>query len=124
MTYLRLEPRTENRRGQKLWTPASDIVENNDGFTITLDVPGFTKDDLKVNVHEGVLNVSGERKRTENGDNGHYRYYERPEGSFSRSFRLPDFLDGESVKGIYENGVLSIELQKKEEAKPHIITIK
>ena len=124
MTYLRLEPGTENRRGHKLWTPTSDIVENNDGFTITLDVPGFTKDDLNVKVHEGVLKVSGERKRTENGDNGHYRYYERPEGSFSRSFRLPDFLDGESVKGTYENGVLSIELQKKEEAKPHIITIK
>ena len=124
MTYVRLIPRTESRRTEKTWNPAADIVESNDGFTITLDVPGFTKDELKVKVHENVLYVSGERKREVVNDSGHFRYFERPYGSFSRSFRLPDYIDGESIKGAYENGVLSVGLTKKEEAKPHTITIK
>lgn len=124
MTYVRLIPRNKSLRTEKTWNPAADIVESNDGFTVTLDVPGFTKEELKVKVHENVLNVSGERKRTEVNDSGHFRYFERPYGSFSRSFRLPDYIDGQSIKGAYEKGVLSVELTKKEEAKPHTITIK
>ena len=124
MMYVKLIPRTGSMIKQKTWYPAADIVESNNVFTITLDVPGFTKDEIKVKVHESVLSVSGERKREEAKDDGHFRYYERQYGSFSRSFRLPEYIDGESIKGTYENGVLSVELQKKEEAKPHIITIK
>jgi HSP20 family protein len=124
MTYVRLTPRTERKRPQTVWNPPADIVEGNDGFTITLDVPGFTKEDLKVNVHDGILTVNGERKGVEAENEKHFRYNERPFGSFSRSFRLPDFIDGESIHGSYENGVLTVELKKKEEAKPHVITIK
>ena len=124
MTYVRLQPRTGKRNTHTTWNPPADIVESSDGFTITLDVPGFTKDDLKVNVHDGVLAVSGERKRPEVGDEKHFRYNERHFGSFNRSFRLPDYIESESIKGTYENGVLSVELKKKEETKPHVITIK
>ena len=124
MTYVRLLPRTEKRRSHAVWNPPADIIESNEGFTITLDVPGFTKDALKVNVRNGILAVSGERKRDDADDEKHFRYVERPFGSFSRSFRLPDYIDGESIKGSYDNGVLTVELKKKEEAKPHIIKIK
>ncbi|MBN1292207.1 MAG: Hsp20/alpha crystallin family protein [Candidatus Latescibacteria bacterium] len=124
MTYVRLVPGTETRRIQTTWNPGADIVESKDGFALTLDVPGIAKEAINVKVHEGILTVSGTRKRSEIEDEKLFRYYERPDGSFSRSFRLPDFIDSDSIKASYENGVLKLEVQKKEEAKPHTITIK
>jgi HSP20 family protein len=124
MTLVRYLPKNETRTYSRTWKPAADIIESNEGFTITLDAPGFEKDDFTVKVHEGVLTVTGERKREEAEDTKLFRYYERPTGTFERSFRLPDYIDHESINGSYENGVLAVELKKKEEAKPHTITIK
>jgi len=124
MTLVRLYPTTEARRRTDVWTPATDIVENADGYSITLDAPGFTKEDLKVKVHEGILSVSGERKSPEENDDKYFSYYERPYGTFERSFRLPDHVDSETINGTYENGVLKLELKKLEEAKPYLITVK
>jgi len=123
MTLVSLYPKTEARRRIGTWNPVTDIVESVGGYTIKLDVPGFAKDDLKVRIHEGVLTVSGERKSPEVIDNEYYSYNERPYGTFERSFRLPDHVDSETIKGSYEDGVLTLELTKKEEAKPHLITI-
>ena len=123
MTFVRLYPTTEVRRRTGNWNPATDIVENADGYTITLDVPGFAKDDFKVRIHEGVLTVNGERKSPEVTDEEYFSYNERPYGTFERSFRLPDHIDSETIKGSYEDGVLTLELTKKEEAKPHLITV-
>jgi len=123
MTFVSLYPTTEARRRIGTWNPVTDIVESVGGYTIKLDVPGFAKDDLKVRIHEGVLTVSGERKSPEVIDNEYYSYNERPYGTFERSFRLPDHVDSETIKGSYEDGVLTLELTKKEEAKPHLITI-
>ena len=123
MTFVRLYPTTEARRRNGTWNPATDIVENADGYTITLDVPGFAKDDFKVRIHEGVLTVNGERKSPEVTDEEYFSYNERPYGTFERSFRLPDHIDSETIKGSYEDGVLTLELTKKEEAKPHLITV-
>jgi len=123
MTFVTLYPTTETRRKTGTWNPATDIVEKTDGYTITLDAPGFAKDDFTVKIHEGVLTVSGERKTPDATDEKYYSYYERPYGTFERSFRLPDHIDSEAIKGSYENGVLTLELTKKEEAKPHLITV-
>jgi len=122
MTLVRT-PRSDRAARAVIWNPAADIVENNDGFSITMDVPGFTRDDFSIKIHEGVLRVSGERKKSDAGSASHFTYYERPYGTFERSFRIPDFIDAEKVKGIYRDGVLTIELQKKEEAKPHVIAV-
>ena len=124
MTLVQLYPTTETRLRAVAWNPATDIVENADGYSITLDAPGFAKEDLKVKVHEGVLTISGERKSPEANDEKYFRYYERPYGTFERSFRLPDHVDSETINGSYENGVLTLELKKREEAKPHLITVK
>ena len=124
MAIVRLLPKTETRTHTRTWQPAADIVESEDGFTVTLDVPGFAKDDLKVKAHEGLLTVHGEKERETAEDSKLFRYYERPTGTFERTFRLPDYIENESIDGTYENGVLTIELKKKEEAKPHTITIK
>ena len=124
MTLLRFYPTTEAGQRTPTWTPATDIIEKADGYTITLDAPGFTREGLTIKVREGVLTVSGERKSPEGEDEKYFHYHERPYGTFERSFRLPEHIDSESIKASYENGVLTLELNKKEEAKPHLITIK
>jgi len=124
MTLVRFYPTTDVKRNIAAWTPATDIVENADGYTITLDAPGFVREDITIKVHEDVLTVSGERKSPEVGDEKYFRYHERPYGAFERSFRLPDHINSETIKAVYENGVLTLELNKKEEAKPHLIAIK
>ena len=67
MTLVRLLPKAENRTYTKTWQPKADIVESKDGFTVTLDVPGFAKEDLKVKAHDGLLTVRGtKRSRIQN----------------------------------------------------------
>ena len=124
MTLVKFLPKTEAGKYTETWRPAADITETDEGFTIVLDVPGFSKDDLSVKAYDGQLTVSGERERTEAQDTKLYRHYERPAGKFERSFRLPDYIESESIKGAFENGTLTLELKKKEEAKPHTVTIK
>jgi len=106
-----------------VWNPAVDIIENNDIFLIEIDLPGFKKSDFTITVKEGVLTLNGERKRKESEDGEHYRYFERPVGTFERSFRLSENVDGEKVKASYKSGVLKLELPKKEETKPRTIQI-
>ncbi|MCD6307453.1 MAG: Hsp20/alpha crystallin family protein [Candidatus Latescibacteria bacterium] len=130
MTFLRVAPGLRrddyaSGRTDSTYTPSVDIVENADGFTVDFDLPGFTREDLKVSVNEGVLTVTGTRARKEmDGDEKYFRHFERPYGTFSRSFRLPDYVNDESVNAVYVHGVLTLELQKKEEARPHTIEIK
>ncbi len=106
-----------------VWNPTVDIIEDNDIFILEFDLPGFNKSDFTITVKEGVLALKGERKRKEPEDEKYYRYFERPAGTFERSFRLPEHVDGEKVKAVYKNGVLKLELPKKEEAKPLTIQI-
>lgn len=124
MTYVTTYPKTRASRQSATWTPASSIEEHNEGYTISLDVPGLTREEIKVQVHEGILSISGERKRPENEGADNFRYNERPYGSFERSYRLPEYIDSEHIAGAYENGVLTLELKKKEEAKPRVIAVK
>jgi len=122
MTIVRV-PRSDRAARTAIWNPAADIIENEGGFSIMMDIPGLTREDISIRIHEGVLKVSGERKKHESNDGELFAYNERPYGSFERSFRIPDFIDAEKVKGTYNDGVLTIELQKKEEAKPHVISV-
>ena len=128
MTYVRFKPgwktETAKRNDQNDFNTAVDIIEAENIFTITLDLPGLVKNDINISVNEGVLTVSGERKGTEAGDEKYFHYIERHGGKFSRSFRLPELVDADTIKASYKNGVLSLELVKKEEAKPRTIEIK
>jgi HSP20 family protein len=96
-------------------TPAVNIKEEDDKFLVTLAVPGVKKEDIKLNVQNGMLTVSSEKKDEKKEEKeGKYSRYEYNFSSFSRSFSLPDNADAEYIKAKYEDGELKIELQKKE----------
>jgi HSP20 family protein len=124
MTLVRYYPRKAGySRVADEWRPAVDVVEHENDYVLSIDLPGFEKSDFNLKVDDGVLTLSGERKREETGDGDLYRSYERPHGQFTRSFRLPDNIDHEKTDAVYRNGVLELKLAKKEEAKPRTIKV-
>jgi len=104
--------------------PRVNIKDTKDDVTLTFELPGMEKKDIKVMVKDNVMTVSGERNlKSEDKDDGYVRS-EISSGSFSRSFTLPDTVDSEKVSADYKNGMLEVKLIKKEEAKPKEIEVK
>ncbi|MBW4935076.1 Hsp20/alpha crystallin family protein [Marinobacter sp. F4206] len=120
--------RPNEREGKDLfsrsdWAPAVDIKETSEAFTIDAELPGMSKDDVKVTVHDGVLSIEGERKHEEEtGDKKHHRV-ERFYGSFMRRFTLPENVDENSVKANFKDGLLTLTLQKAEPKEPKAIQV-
>jgi HSP20 family protein len=107
------------------FAPRVDIVELENAYKLVADVPGLTKDDVKVTVENGVLTISGEKKaETHEKKEKGWHYYERSSGSFSRAFNLPEHVDSENIKANYKNGVLELTMAKKEVAKPKAVEVK
>lgn len=109
---------------ERTYTPACDVSEKDDGFMLCMDLPGFKKEDIKIEMNENVLTISGERKREVKADvepKGHRieRYY----GSFARSFSLPTNVDVEKIEAHYEDGVLNLHIPKTQVAAPRRIEI-
>lgn len=114
----------ENGNGsQAVWAPRVDLSETDDAYQIHLDVPGLAKDDLNINVHDGQLTVSGERKREQADEERNFVRVERHYGSFYRSFRLPKRIDADGIEAAYENGVLTLHVPKTAESKPRRIEV-
>jgi HSP20 family protein len=111
-------------RPASAFAPAFEVKETNDSFVLRADVPGVEEKDLDIAVHNGVLTISGSRQAEERKEGESYAIYERQYGSFSRSFALPDMADGERVEAGLTNGVLTLTVAKKAEAKPRKIAIK
>jgi HSP20 family protein len=99
-------------------TPAVNIIENDDNFKLEVAAPGLTKEDFKINVEDDMLSVSAEKKNEINEKNSRYTRKEFSYVSFKRSFSLPEIVDVDHVNANYENGVMTLTLPKKEEAKP------
>ena len=98
------------------WTPSVDINESNDAFMITADLPGIKKSDIEVKVEENLLILNAERKIDKTNDNEKYHFSERRSGTFSRSFKLPKSVKEEKITADFDNGVLSINIPKAEDA--------
>ncbi|MHB9027673.1 MAG: Hsp20/alpha crystallin family protein, partial [Candidatus Latescibacterota bacterium] len=102
MAYVVVTPRTRAAdvysHPEECWSPAVDIMEKDASYAITIDMPGFEKDDFKIMVQDDILTVSAERPRQEPENEDYYRYFERPAGKISRSFRLPDVVDAQNIK--------------------------
>jgi HSP20 family protein len=93
------------------WTPAVDILETSEQYLVTAEVPGISRDDLDIRVHDGRLTISGvRRERTQSCEQ--YHRVERGHGSFSRTFHLPVPVDGEQVTADLRDGVLTVTCPK------------
>lgn len=104
--------------------PAVDIVETNDEYVVTAEVPGVKKNDLTLEVHEGVLTIRGEKRSQRDEESEKGRWLERSYGTFSRSFSLPSDADPDRISASFEDGVLTVRLPKTPEAKPRTIHIR
>ena len=97
------------------FVPSVDISETEESFEISASLPGMTKEDINVDLDNGRLTISGERKFETEDTGKNYHRVESGFGKFSRSFQLPDTIDQESIEAKYENGVLNITVNKSEE---------
>jgi HSP20 family protein len=106
------------------WVPPVDIYETeNHEVVIKAELPEMKKEDIRVTFEDGVLTIAGERTREEAANRGQFQRVERRYGSFSRSFTLPDSVDASQIAASYKDGVLSLRLPRREEAKPRQITV-
>lgn len=121
---LRPFPASETSNGHApSFQPRVDIRDEKEAIILSAEIPGVPKDGVKVEVKEGVLTLSGEKKsRTDENGNGFY-HSERNFGAFRRSFSLPEGVDTEQISGAFEDGVLHLTLPKKPEAKPRTIEL-
>lgn len=98
----------------KSFTPQVDISETEKAFELSFAIPGIKKNEIKIDLNEGQLVVSGERKFEEKKEDKNFHSVETRYGSFSRSFHLPDNIDVEKVEAKYEDGLLNITIPKDE----------
>ena len=105
------------------FAPSVDVNESTDEYVVTAELPGAKPEDVTVELHEGVLTLRGEKRSERDEHKEHARYVERTFGSFSRSFSLPPNADDEKVQASFEDGVLTLRIPKREEAKPRTIAI-
>ncbi|MFO0707781.1 MAG: Hsp20/alpha crystallin family protein [Nitrospira sp.] len=106
------------------WSPLVDITEDEKEYTIKAELPDVKKEDIKLNVHDDVLTITGERKYEKEEKSKKYHRVERAYGSFMRSFTLPEDADGSKVSAEYKDGLLKVRLPKSEKAKPKAIEVK
>lgn len=107
----------------RTWTPPVDIQETEEGYRLTAELPGLTKEDIQITLEDTVLRLSGERKFEKNANKDSYHRIERVYGTFTRAFTLPSQVNGDGVKASFENGVLTLLVPKAEQARPRKITI-
>jgi HSP20 family protein len=105
------------------WVPPVDLVEAETQFVLKADLPGLSEGDVNIEVQDGTLTISGERKAEhEQREKGWYRI-ERSFGRFSRSLSLPDGVDPDRIQASFSHGVLEVRIPKPEERKPRRIEI-
>jgi HSP20 family protein len=111
--------------GSKLstWNPSVDIYETDDALVIKAELPGVSKDDVSIDVHQNTLTLRGQRKHEAEVKDEQYHRVERSYGSFQRSFTLPSTIDYEKVQATFKDGVLELHLPRLESAKPRQIAI-
>lgn len=108
----------------RTWTPSVEISENGQEYSVEVDLPGLSKEDVKISVEDNILTITGDRKQKKGDESALYHHNERIFGSFRRTFNLSKLIDTSAISAVYENGVLKLELPKAEEAKPRQIDIK
>jgi HSP20 family protein len=105
------------------WAPAVDIYETEHELVVKADLPDVNPQDLDIRVENNILTIRGERKFESKVNEENYLRVERSYGSFSRSFQLANSVNSDAIKADYQNGVLTLSIPKREEAKPKQIKV-
>ena len=108
---------------ETVWYPAVDVLESKDSYLLRAELPGMNKEYFNLEVKNGMLTVSGERKVEEPVSGVQYRSVERVAGKFSRSFYLPQTVQQDGIQATYRDGILEIYVPKMEHAKARQITV-
>lgn len=109
------------------WAPVVNLVERDDGFVLTAELPGMTVEDIEVDIDDNVLTLRGEKlveKEEKKEKNGRWHLKERSYGSFQRSFTLPKSVTADGVKADFAEGVLTVKIPKRADVKSHRVEIK
>jgi HSP20 family protein len=115
--------RTGEEASLSAWAPAVDIYETEHELVVKADLPDIKPQELDIRVENNILTIRGERKFEKKVEEGNYLRVERSYGSFSRSFALANTVNTEAIKAEYKNGVLTLSVPKREEAKPKQIKV-
>lgn len=107
-----------------VWSPLTDIVEEHDRYVFKTDLPGVDPKEVKINLVDGRLSISGERKMETEDKNKNYHRVERSYGKYYRSFTLPRSVQADKIDAEFKNGQLMVTVPKAEEAKPKEIQVK
>lgn len=105
------------------WLPPVDILESKDSYLIRAELPGMKKENFNLEVKDGTLTLTGEKKFEEPADGVNYHRVERVSGKFVRSFYLPETVNSDDIKATYRDGILEIRVPKTEAAKPKQIAV-
>ena len=110
---------------QRGWVPAVDVYETGDHeVVLKAELPDMKREDINLTFENGVLTIKGERKFSNEVKREDYHRLERQHGSFTRSFTLPNTVDSSRISATYKDGLLTIRLPQREEAKPKQIAVK
>jgi HSP20 family protein len=115
--------RTREESNLTTWAPAVDIHESEHELTVKADLPGIDAKDLDIRLENNILTIRGDRKFEKKVNEDNYLRVERAYGSFSRSFSLANTVNSDAIKADYQNGVLTLVVPKREEAKPKQIRV-
>jgi len=105
------------------WSPSVDITENDNSYTVKVELPGVNKDDVKITMQENVLTIRGEKKQEKESKESNFHRTERSYGAFQRSFSLPSAVKSEKIEASYKDGILTVALPKSEASKPKQIEV-
>jgi len=115
---------SSRQSAERSFSPAVDISESENHYLMNVDLPGIKKEDIKIEMHENVLTISGERQRARKyEDENKAQRFERSYGSFTRSFSLPTTVESDKIEARYEDGVLSLYLPKTPIAQARTIEV-
>jgi HSP20 family protein len=113
----------DEEMGLGAWMPPVDITEDKDKVTVTAELPGFKEDEVQIQLEGNLLTIRGERNFEQEKEGKNYHRIERAYGQFIRSFTLPNNVDRENIRARFADGLLVIEMPKREDARPKQIKI-
>jgi HSP20 family protein len=118
--------RTPGPRGifERTFSPAVDVLETADSYRVVCDLPGLDMEDIEISISSNVLTLKGEKKAAPKQESGQLYREETSVGRFQRTLQLPLAVDADKAKAVLKNGVLTIQLPKREDVKPRQITVK